>query len=507
MSRANWTRVLTLICLLALSSRLATAQRTDDAQERSFIASVAATVYGVAWPSATYKDWRVKSVERQAGGLDVVVRLSGESMFGGELWLDLVFKFRNGGFSDLGLREHNAILVPPFETAKTIGAVARDLINEAAANNRPAPALAPAPAPRAYIPQPTPPLYAIGAVSKCGYPASLWVRILDASGTWRNYGSWSLKGNNRIVLGDSAGTALRASSSNAYFYAEIQDRSYTWAGTDKVSFGERTLPMRPIPLSASGPGELELSLSCENYTPPKPVTYLVGIRGGDFKASETAASTGVLVAGIMNGFPGEAAGLQVNDVITSIDGQPVASMARMQELVRAAGPRSLKLTVTRGSAERAFTLTPSPALQRQPLDSGQCRANGNPPDYFVGAVAVPFKSPSGEFMTPLYPGTTGRLFDRDEVDIYVRFPSATDPTTAAFIFYGKPLRDDIVGFEYLDADRAMRVRLASGERLDLGVRIQCLVQPGIMKATEVRLSRTKDHKEISFKMLPLQLVQ
>jgi hypothetical protein len=504
MSRARWTRVLTLIFVLALSSRLATAQRTDDARERSFIASVAATVYGVAWPSATYKDWRVKSVERQAGGLDVVVRLSGESMFGGELWLDLVFKFRNGGFSDLGLREHNAILVPPFETAKTIGAVARDLINDAA-NNRPAPA--PATAPRAYIPPPTPPLYAIGAVSKCAYPASLWVRILDSSGTWRNYGSWSLKGNSRIVLGDIAGTALRASSSNAYFYAEVHDRSYTWGGSDNVSFGERTLPMRPIPLSASGPGELELSLACANYTPPKPITYLVGIRGRDFKASETAASTGALVAGIMNGFPGEAAGLQVNDVITAIDGQAIAGMTRMQELVRAAGPRPLKLTVTRGSAERAFTLTPSPALHRQPLDYDQCRANGNPPDYFVGAVAVPFKSPSGEFVTPLYPGTTGRLFDPDEVDIYVRLPSATDSTTASFIFHGKPLRDDIVGFEYLDADRAMRVRLASGERLDLGVRIQCLVQPGIMKATEVRLSRTKDHKEISFKMLPLQLVQ
>lgn len=504
MSRVSCTRFLTLICVLALSSQLATAQRVDDAQERNFIASVAATVYGVAWPSATYKDWNVKSVDRLAGGLDVVVRLSGESRFGGELWLDLVFKFRNGGFSDLGLQAHNAILVPPFETAKALGAVAKDLINQAAVNNRPAPT----PAARAYTPPPAPaPLYAIGAVSTCPYPASLWVRILDASGSWRNYGAWSLKGNGRIVLGDSAGTVLRAASSNAYFYAEVQDGSYTWGGTDKVSFGERSLPMRPIPVAASGAGELELSLACENYTPPKPVTYLVGIRGGDYKPSDTAVSNGVRISGIMHGFPGETAGLQVNDVITAIDGQLIAGIARMQEVVAAAGPRPLKLTVSREGAARGFTLTPSPALRRQPLDYSQCRANGNPPDYFVGAVAVPFKSSAGELMTPLYPGTTGRLFDADEVDIYVRFPSTTDPTTAAFVFYGKPLRDDIVGFEYLDSDRAMRVRLASGERLDLGVRIQCLVQPGILKATEVRLSRTADKKEISYKLLPLQFVQ
>lgn len=125
-------RVAVAILLVVLSAGAASAQRSDDTSERSFVASVAATVYGLAWPSATYEDWSVRSVAPRPNGLDIVARLTGESTFGGKLWLDLVFEFRNGGFSDLGIAGHSPSLFPPFATTTTIGALAMELASTVA---------------------------------------------------------------------------------------------------------------------------------------------------------------------------------------------------------------------------------------------------------------------------------------------------------------------------------------------------------------------------------------
>jgi hypothetical protein len=42
-------------------------------------------------------------------------------MWGGDLWVELVVQLRDGDLYDIRVRDHNAILVPPFETAISIG--------------------------------------------------------------------------------------------------------------------------------------------------------------------------------------------------------------------------------------------------------------------------------------------------------------------------------------------------------------------------------------------------
>jgi hypothetical protein len=118
------------------------AQTRDEDGVRSFVDSIAAATYAAAWPTASYKKASIKSTSWVEGGYDVSVRLLGESAFGGDLWLDLVFEIRNGGLSNVRIGGHNAILVPPFETTKALGAVLEDLIKEyesGSANRRPAP--------------------------------------------------------------------------------------------------------------------------------------------------------------------------------------------------------------------------------------------------------------------------------------------------------------------------------------------------------------------------------
>jgi hypothetical protein len=102
----------------------------DEAEARSWVEAVAATVYAAAWPTATYESFRLRDVDRLADGLAASVRLSGESGFGGNLWVDLAFTFRHGQLFDMEVEAHNAVLVPPFETTKTLAAATMEFAQD-----------------------------------------------------------------------------------------------------------------------------------------------------------------------------------------------------------------------------------------------------------------------------------------------------------------------------------------------------------------------------------------
>lgn len=122
-----------LAAVLVLQPLAVAGQQATDAAEtqaRDWVGSVAAAVYAAAWPTATYEGFRLRRVNRLADGLSVLVRLSGESGFGGNLWLDLAFTFRQGQLFDMDVRAHNAILVPPFETTKTLAAATMEFARE-----------------------------------------------------------------------------------------------------------------------------------------------------------------------------------------------------------------------------------------------------------------------------------------------------------------------------------------------------------------------------------------
>lgn len=116
-------RYLAITVLLATAGLPLWAQEIQDtsAESRSFVESVAATVYALAWPTATYENFRIREVESAADGYEVTVRLNGASAFGGgPLWMDMAFQVRRGTLVDIEVKRHNAVLAAPFATAEAV---------------------------------------------------------------------------------------------------------------------------------------------------------------------------------------------------------------------------------------------------------------------------------------------------------------------------------------------------------------------------------------------------
>jgi hypothetical protein len=135
------------------------AQDADDTGQRKgisdFVSSVAHTVYNLAWPTATYRDFRLDSIAPVDGGFDVLVTLDGLSGIDqSDLWVQLVFLIRNGGLQDVRVKNDNHVLVPPFATSAALAGAAADLAKQYAqrqANGAPAPD-----APSEQLPDPYP---------------------------------------------------------------------------------------------------------------------------------------------------------------------------------------------------------------------------------------------------------------------------------------------------------------------------------------------------------------
>lgn len=94
----------------------------------------------------------------------------------------------------------------------------------------------------------------------------------------------------------------------------------------------------------------------------------IGIEGGDLDAASARdldADGGAVVSQVRDAGPADAAGMVTGDVITSVDGVPVASMGALRILVRAHRPGEVvRLAVVRQSVRRtiAVTLAERPGL-------------------------------------------------------------------------------------------------------------------------------------------------
>jgi membrane-associated protease RseP (regulator of RpoE activity) len=209
---------------------------------------------------------------------------------------------------------------------------------------------------------------------------------------------------------------------------------------------------------------------------------------------------GLRIVGLQEGYPAKREGLAVGDVIVGLDDEAVNSTPDFVDRLNnaPAGPRTIH--AARSTEVFAFEATPTIALDRSTLDHQRCLDVGNPPDFWLGAVAAP--SYEGDrYVVPLYPGTSGRLFEPREASLRYR----TEPLGVS-VMYGKDLRDDIVRFDYIDRDRALVAETESGERYDLGMRLECQVQPGLVSATEITLRRVLDDEEVDVRVVPLRQV-
>jgi len=85
---------------------------------------IAALVYNVAWPTATYERVTFGSLRPVANGADVTFRLHGKSALAdGDLWLDVIMKVRSGEITGLEWGDYNGFFPPGLTTGTLLGAV------------------------------------------------------------------------------------------------------------------------------------------------------------------------------------------------------------------------------------------------------------------------------------------------------------------------------------------------------------------------------------------------
>jgi hypothetical protein len=85
---------------------------------------VAAVVYNVAWPTATYERVTFRSLNPAANGADVAFRLHGKSLFAdGDLWLDVIMQVRGGEITGLKWGDNNGFVPPGLTTGAMLEAI------------------------------------------------------------------------------------------------------------------------------------------------------------------------------------------------------------------------------------------------------------------------------------------------------------------------------------------------------------------------------------------------
>jgi len=137
--------------IFCLTCCMAAQKEEDDVV--SFLRSVAATVYKLAWPTATYKSVEFAGLQREPEGIAVVMKLSGEGLFGDNLWLKLGVVVNGNGIQDVKVIGDNALFAAPFATSKALAHVAAELGKEYA-NRRPANQPVSQPTPTQTVPAP-----------------------------------------------------------------------------------------------------------------------------------------------------------------------------------------------------------------------------------------------------------------------------------------------------------------------------------------------------------------
>ncbi len=111
---------------------------------------------------------------------------------------------------------------------------------------------------------------------------------------------------------------------------------------------------------------------------PKKARGYMGVRPGDLSDDDKTAlkiKSGIKVVEVVEGGPGEKAGLKKDDVITAIDGRAVDSPQEVPMLVQAAGAGAkMKVDLLRGGEKKSIDVV----LGKHPLD-GEEQGKAEPP--------------------------------------------------------------------------------------------------------------------------------
>ncbi len=239
-----------LVVILILGCTLSVLASDED--PKGFVESISETVYTWAWPTATYEDVSIKSIDPVANGHDIQVKLSGKSgLSGGDLWLVIIFKLRNGSLQDIRVLDHNALIAEPFSTVKTMGLLIANLAQEFASDTSTQTSNTTSESLEGYR---------FKVINNCLRPVRVAIKYHNLGGDWRAMGWWNVKGGASQYLAFTDGTYARTNSSAFYYFVETQDGSLHWdEGDHKVIVGGRTLMMSRL---EDEEGDTELYLSC-----------------------------------------------------------------------------------------------------------------------------------------------------------------------------------------------------------------------------------------------------
>lgn len=340
-SAAPLPSVALLVIFLGFIPVAGLAQQPQQEEERGFIEGIASTIYAAAWPTATYEGVTIGGFSRTAGGVDATVRLFGESMFGGPLWLDLTLSLRDGRLHDLKVTRHNAVLMEPFATTKAIGTLLVDLAESYVENS----------AARAE-PPPGPRTFPLRVSNECHLPLAVWARYRSPSGDWVTGGNWSIGGLENLYLNggtDENPHALKVSSRVVYSYAEplLDGTGLSWGGDRAVRYGDRTLSMSTDTLRADERGELVLTRNCTNIR-------RIGAEGQDadpYQFQGRTYTAGGQIVRVSHGSPAASRGLRPGDVIYRVDDEVVSDWATLVRLMVRKSAEPITLSVIRDGAD------------------------------------------------------------------------------------------------------------------------------------------------------------
>lgn len=93
------------------------------------------------------------------------------------------------------------------------------------------------------------------------------------------------------------------------------------------------------------------------------------------------------------------------------------------------------------------------------------------------------------------------LFEPDDLDIIIH-----KETGEAWLFHGPEIKFSIKSMDYDPEDRCVTVNLNNGAALDLGVKIQDLIAPGLAKATKIAVIQTKNGHTIKTIEVPFNVL-
>jgi regulator of sigma E protease len=99
---------------------------------------------------------------------------------------------------------------------------------------------------------------------------------------------------------------------------------------------------------------------------------------------EPVPSSEARVGGVEEGMPAASAGLQTDDLVMAIDGQPIENWLAMAEKIRSSGGKEIEVTVRRGEETlRVYRIGIAQSFDREPVGPFQSISLGAQQTYFV----------------------------------------------------------------------------------------------------------------------------